>query len=62
MALRNMRFAQLILAIFPITLALAGCIGAAAQCQSTATCASRTLRSLLMGSSYQCHRYFFAFS
>jgi hypothetical protein len=36
MALRNIRFAQLILAIFPITLALAGCIGAAAQSQSTA--------------------------
>jgi hypothetical protein len=36
MALRNMRVTQPIWAIFPITLALAGCVGAAAQSQSTA--------------------------
>jgi hypothetical protein len=42
MALRNARFADLILTIFLITLALAGCIGAEAQSQSAAESAGFT--------------------
>src|SRR5206468_7457948 len=42
MALRNIRLGQLIWALFPIRLALAGCIGAAAQSQSTTESAGFT--------------------